>query len=326
MSMEGKILFINRIREKMAVVIPSDTMDAVTEIVRNVLEGFEMDQVQTGEGVNLDMLETYLDALSIQGRSKKTIERYRYEIKRMMKAVNVPTHQLTVFHLRAYLGAEKQRGISDRTLDGNRQVFSAYFNWLQREGLITKNPTANLGTIKCIKKVKDFFTDADIERLKEACHCKRDKAIVCFLLSTGARISEVTSLNRDAIDSINRECKVLGKGNKERIVYLDSVSAMMVSDYLNERKDDLPALFIGKGCDRLTPNGVRAMLKRLEAESGVNNVHPHKFRRTMATNMIRRGMPIQEVAAILGHEKIDTTMKYIVLDMTEVKNSFRKCS
>ena len=163
MSMEGKILFINRIREKMAVDIPSDTMDAVTEIVRNVLEGFEMDQVQTGEGVNLDMLETYLDALSIQGRSKKTIERYRYEIKRMMKAVNVPTHQLTVFHLRAYLGAEKQRGISDRTLDGNRQVFSAYFNWLQREGLITIERYETLSEAKkawIIRTVRDEYAHA----------------------------------------------------------------------------------------------------------------------------------------------------------------------
>ena len=143
-------------------------------------------------------------------------------------------------------------------------------------------------------------------------------------MSTGCRISEMTQLNRNDIDLTNLECTVLGKGNKERTVYLDPVAAMLIRDYLNERIDDYPALFIGKGTDRISPHGVRFMLNKVAEKSSVDHVHPHKFRRTLATNLIRHGMPIQEVASILGHDKLDTTMQYVVLDKTEVKHSYMK--
>jgi len=220
--------------------------------------------------------------------------------------------------------AEKERGISNGTLDGIRSTLSSYFGWLQKEGLIEKNPCGNLGTIKCAKVVRQPYSSEDLERLKEGCKTLRDKAIVSFLLSTGCRISEVCGLNRDDIHFDTLECKVLGKGNKERIVYLDAVSAMFVKRYLNGRKDDNPALFVGKFKERLEPGGTRIMLKALERRTGVENIHPHRFRRTLATNLISRGMAIQEVAAILGHERIDTTMKYVCLDKSAVKNSYRK--
>ena len=156
--------------------------------------------------------------------------------------------------------------------------------------------------------------------------CDRDKAIVCLLLSTGCRISELCALNRGDVDFQNKQCAVLGKGNKERTVYLDSVASMILKRYLKSRTDFSQALFVGKGTERLTPGGVRFMMKTLEEDSGVENVHPHRFRRTLATNLLNRGMPIQEVAKILGHEKLDTTMMYAFVDEQNVKASYCKYS
>lgn len=219
----------------------------------------------------------------------------------------------------------KNKGLADSTLEGQREIFSSYFNWLARECLIRNNPIANLGPIKCAKKVRLGYTDVDLEKLKSKCNSKRDKAIVCFLISTGCRISEMTGLNIGNVDFANKECTVLGKGNKEKTVYLDAISCMTLNDYLAERTDRNTALFVTqRGAKRLQPGSVRIMLKKVGALADVENVHPHKFRRTFATNLARRGMPLQEVAVILGHEKIDTTMKYCVIDKTTVKNDYLK--
>ena len=271
-----------------------------------------------------DLLDAYTAAMQIQGRSEKTIKRYRYLIGRMMREVSVPTRSITVYHLRQYLAKEKARGISDRTLESTRQVFSAYFNWLHREQLVDTNPTANLGAIKYPKKIKVTYSEIDIEKMKFCCKTLRDRAIICFLLSTGCRISEMVGLNRADVDLNNLECTVLGKGNKERTAFLDSVTGMLIRDYLAQRTDDSPALFVSRRGKRLSAQGVRAMMANLAKDSTVDHVHPHKFRRTLATSLIRHGMPIQEVAAILGHDKLDTTMQYVVLDKTDVKNSYRK--
>ena len=160
--------------------------------------------------------------------------------------------------------------------------------------------------------------------MKFGCKSARDRAIICFLKATGCRIGEVMRLNRTDVDFTTMECTVLGKGNKERTVYLDQVAALMLKSYLSQRTDDYPALFIGRGTERMTSNGIRKMLKELGQISNVTHVHPHKFRRTTATSLIRHGMPIQEVAAILGHDKLNTTMQYVVLDKTDIKNAYRK--
>ena len=182
----------------------------------------------------------------------------------------------------------------------------------------------NLGVIKVPKKEKKTYTDAELERLNWFCGNIRDRAILHFLRSTGCRISEITGLNRDQVNLELLECVVHGKGNKERTVYLDEVAGMLLAEYLNGRIDDVPALFINKQHDRLNPGGVRAMLNKLAEKAGVAHVHPHKFRRTLATGLARHGMPIQEVAKVLGHEKLDTTMKYVVLNKDDVKASYRR--
>ena len=324
MSIESKKTLLNNLERRLSEVLTASDMAKTMGALSDVLAGFDVQQIITADPGNDDMLGAYISALQIEGRSVKTIERYKYLIKRLMASVGVSTREVTVYHIRRFLAEEKARGIADRTLESMRQVYSAYFNWLQRENLIQLNPTANLGAVKYAKKVKTTYTEVDIEKLKFQCESIRDRAIICFLLSTGCRISEMTQLNRGDIDFTSLEVTVLGKGNKERTVYLDPVAGMTIKEYLASRKDDEPALFTGKGSERLTPGGVRFMLRNLADKTGVDHVHPHKFRRTLATNLIRHGMPIQEVASILGHDKLDTTMKYVILDKTDVKNSYRK--
>lgn len=324
MSMEAKSTLLSSLERRLAGLLTVEQMREAMEAAADLLGSYEVEQRQSSESVPDDLLDAYLSAMQVQGRSEKTLERYRYVIGRFMAWAKAPTREITVYHLRSYLSAEKKRGIADRTLEGYRQVFSAYFNWLQREGLIRANPTANLGAIKCARKVKTAYSDIELEQLKLQCPTLRDRAIMAFLASTGCRISEMTQLDRDSVDLNALECTVQGKGNKERTVYLSPVAGMLLKQYLAKRTDTAPALFTGKGSERLTPGGVRFMLRRIAGEAGVEHVHPHKFRRTLATNLIHHGMPIQEVAAILGHDKLDTTMQYVVLDKTDVKNSYRK--
>lgn len=324
MAIEAKVTLLGELERDLSDRLTAAQLAAVMSALADRLNSYTMERLVDFAGTSDDLLMAYINALSVEGRSEKTLERYRYIITRMMESVKVPTNRITVYHLRRYLTDEKTRGISDRTLEGYRQVFSAYFNWLQRERLIENNPTANLGAIKYAKKQKDIYSDADVERMKFSCKTLRDRAIICFLQATGCRVSEVVGLNRDDVDIFNLVATVLGKGNKERTVYLDQVAAMTLQAYLEARKDNSPALFAGKGTDRLQPGAIRQMLVKLGKNAKVTHVHPHKFRRTTATNLIRHGMPIQEVAAILGHDKLDTTMQYVVLDKTAVQYSYKK--
>ena len=324
MAIDVKVDFLQQTEKRLADSVTVSDMARIMNVISDVLQGYEMRSITAWSEDRDDLLRCYIDALSVECRSPKTLARYEYVIGRLMKFVKVPTRQITVYHLRNYLQAEKERGIGDSTLNGYREIFSAYFNWLQRENLIEKNPTANLGTIKVAKREKKIYSETDMEKLNSGCRTIRDRAILQFLASTGCRISEMTELNRDAVDLERLECIVHGKGNKERTVYLSEVAGMFIGQYLDSRKDDNPALFIGKGAVRLQPCGVRIMLKKLAAATGVDHVHPHKFRRTLATELCRHQMPIQEVANLLGHEKIDTTMRYVVLNKDDIRNSYRR--
>ena len=328
MSIADKQTFATELRDRLADKLTEANIDDVIYELTNQMAFYEIERRQ-GDVSRQDfdeMVSIFIDTKQIEGRSQKTLDRYEYLLKRFHDYDHTPIREITVFHIRQFLSYEKSRGLCDRTLTGYRNVFSSFFGWLHREGLLEHNPCANLMPIKCRKEVRKPYSDVDIEKLKEACSSTRDKAIVTFLLSTGCRISEVCGLNRGDIDFRNLECTVLGKGNKERTVYLNDIAAMQLSEYLNGRHDNCDALFIGKGTDRLHPGGIRKRLNELAEKAGVQNVHPHRFRRTLATNLITHGMPIQEVASILGHENIDTTMTYVYLDKMGVKNSYRKYS
>ena len=323
MAIEAKASFLKQLEKKLSTTVTADMMSRMLSIVSDVMEGYDMREVSLEEESD-DMLECFLQAMDVQSRSRKTIAHYRLILSKMLAEVKTSARRITVYHLRSYLAKKKEEGLKDSTLSHFREVFSSFFGWLFREGLIEKNPVVNLGTIKVAKETKKVFTDIDMEMMRRNCRRKVDKAIICFLASTGCRVAELVGLDRDAIDLENLECVVRGKGNKERTVYLDTVTAMYVRAYLASRTDDNPALFVTRTNERFQTGGIRDLLKRLEGTSGVEHVHPHKFRRTLATNMAKRGMPIQTIAAILGHEKIETTMEYIVLNKENTKMQYRQ--
>lgn len=328
MSIIAKQTFIAELRERLRTKMTLAEIEELSREISEQLTYYKMERVEEDDGRNEfeEFLSLFINTKRIEGRSEKTLDRYAYILKRYKETDPTPIHKITVYNIRQYLAKEKTRGIADSTLQGYRDVFSAFFGWIHRERLIPLNPCANLNPIKCKKEIRLPYTSVEIERLKEVCSSVRDKAIICFLLSTGCRISEVCGLNRADVDFNNLECTVLGKGNKERTVYLNSVAAMQLQKYLDSREDDGEALFIGKGTSRMQPGGIRKCLRVIGDRAGVPNVHPHRFRRTLATNLIKHGMPIQEVANILGHEKLDTTMMYVYLDKQSVKNSYKKYS
>lgn len=326
MAIDARQNMLNMIENGCAGILTVRDMPKVLRVINEVLDGFSVTQLHD-EALNSgddDLLGAFVASLKVSGRSEKTIVRYEYIIKRFMAYAKVRTRSVNVYHIRLWLSAEKERGIQDSTLEGNRQVLSSYFGWLHREGLIERNPMGNVGTIKVPKKLKKTYSGVDLERLNQACGCIRDRAILHFLRATGCRISEMTELNRNAVDLERLECIVHGKGDKERRVYLDDVAGEILREYLASRTDNEEALFIGKRLERLHPGGVRDMLKKLGKSAGVDHVHPHKFRRTKATDLTRHGMQIQEVAALLGHDKLDTTMRYVVLNNDDIKSSYRR--
>lgn len=326
MSIDSKRTLLSNIQNILADKMTATDLAGVIDEISMELSHYHVErnaEEDSGYEFN-EMLEAYLSTKQIEGCSKNTIKHYRCVLSRFRDSVNIPIRSITVFTIRNYLAKERERGLSDRSLEGYRQTFSSFFNWLQKEGLLSGNPCNNLGSIKYQKKVLTPYSDVDLECLKECCQNTRDRAIVHFLLSTGCRVSEVCALNRNDVDFVSLECKVLGKGNKERVVYLDPVAAMYIQRYFAERKDDSVALFAGKGSTRLSDNGIRDMLKRTAKLASIEKVHPHRFRRTLATNLIDHGMDIQNVKTILGHESINTTMTYVYIDKSNLKSAYRK--
>lgn len=325
MSMDAKLALMRDLETALQDDLTVSAMRKLTDAMSSVLNGYMVDQVRTETVSDTDdLMDAYLRAKMVEGLSPKTLKQYKRTLEKLVNFAGLPLGRITVGNIRSYLAAEKDRGISDRSLHKDRDVFSSCFGWLHREGMISLNPCGNIGSIKYAVKVMMPFSETDIERMKEACGNIRDKAIIAFLLSSGARISEVCALNRGDIDFQEMECIVMGKGSKERTVYIDDVAGMLLCRYFAGRKDNEEALFVGKANERLTDEGIRRMLKRIEKVSGVENIHPHRFRRTLATTLINRGMSIQEVARILGHSKIDTTMTYIYIEQANVKNNYRK--
>ena len=330
MAIDAKISFANQLEKRLEAELTVESMAKLMKAVMETLDHFDMREIEWGdEQEKDDLVECYLAALRVSGKSAKTIDRYAYLIGKLQKWCGIPIRRITVYHIREWIAKEKDRGIADSTLEGYRETFTAFFNWLQRESLIDKNPAANLSVIKRRKKKKPILSDVEIEKLLTGCLTSknplRDRAIIQFLMTSGCRISEMTGLNRDDVDLNSLEVIVLGKGDTERRVYLSPVAGMALREYLEARTDGNPALFIGKGNRRLQPNGVRVMLNTLAKRVCVEQrVHPHKFRRTLATNLKRRGMQVEEIAAILGHDKLETTMQYVMLDDDDIKQTYRR--
>lgn len=307
------------------------TADIVQDILLIELNNYEIQERCTDVVLADDsadrMLKKFLATKRIEGIAESTLLRYAEENKKLIRFLGKPLYEVSTYDIRFYLSYRRENSgkkLGNRTLDGMRRCYSSFFSWLSAEGLIGRNPCAAIKQIKYRKEVKKPYSAAEMEKLRRACANKRDLALLDFLYCTGCRVSEVARLNIDDIDFENMECTVLGKGNKERTVYLSEVAAMNLGEYLASREDGNEALFTGKGTERLGKNGIEVLLKRLGKKAGVINVHPHRYRRTLATNLLDRGMNIQDVAVILGHADLKTTQVYCYISQKNVKNAYSK--
>lgn len=276
---------------------------------------------------NLEYLTMFLNAKKLEGCSERTIQYYKVTIRHFLKLITEPIRKITTEQIRQYLvDYQAINNCSKVTVDDVRRNVSSFFSWLEEEDYILKSPMRRIHKIKTTKTVKNTITDEEIERLRDQCDCKRDLAIIDLLYSTGMRVGELVRLNIEDIDFNERECIVLGKGDKERRVYFDAKTKIHLQDYLANRSDTNPALFVSLDApyNRLQISGVEVRLRMLGRSLGIERIHPHKFRRTMATRAIDKGMPVEQVQKILGHSQIDTTMQYAIVNQNNVKESHRK--
>lgn len=319
---------INNVMVELQDFVSEDVYNRVQDVLSVELNKYELTERCTDVTVVDDtgerMLKTFAVVKSLEGLSDNTIKRYIRENKMLLDYLNMPLEDITTNDIRVYIASRRKEDVSNRTLDGMRRCYSTFFDWLHKEDVIPKNPCNGLKQIKYKKEIKKPFSAVELEKIKMACSNIRDTALVHFLYSTGCRVTEISNLNISDINFETQECTVLGKGNKERTVYVSDVSMMYLKEYLSARKGNSESLFTGKGTERLGKSGIEAILKRLEKKSGVPNVHPHRFRRTLATNLLDRGMSIQDVAEILGHADLKTTQIYCFISKENVKSSYKK--
>lgn len=329
--MDLRSTIINAVSAAVCTLLTSEQLQAVQDALTMQLNAYEV-QARTTEIAVVDntpdaMLQKFIATKRIEGKSEATLRRYHDTCYMMIHTLCRPLHEITTYDLRYYLATYKaQRNVSNRTLDGIRRCFSSFFCWLSAEGLIGRNPCAALAQIKYTKVVKKPYTAPEMERLKQACTNIRDLALLEFLYASGCRVSEVVRLNRTDINFLTRDAIVLGKGNKERTIYLTPVALMHLTDYLNTRADSNPALFasVKSPYKRLSKAGIETALKAIGKRAGVENVHPHRYRRTLATNLLDRGANIQDVAAILGHADLKTTQVYCYISQHNVQAAYRR--
>ena len=292
-----------------------------------LFSAFAEEKVEKQKLENCDYLDLFLDAKRIEGCSARTIRYYQTTIQHMLNSIHDPVRKISTETIRDYLVEYQQiNGCSNVTIDNVRRIISSFFSWLEEEDYILKSPMHRIHKIKTKSVVKETISDEEIERLRDNCGNARDLAIIDLLYSTGIRVGELVNINIADVSFEQRECIVFGKGNKERRVYFDAKAKIHLQQYLNTRTDDNPALFVTLDAphDRLKISGVEIRLRMLGKKVGVSRIHPHKFRRTMATRAIDKGMPIEQVQKILGHSQIDTTMQYAIVNQENVKTAHRK--
>ncbi len=327
--MDIRINVIQKVMEKLKGRVTNETAAIVQDILTLELNDYEINEKCTAlsdiDNSAEGQLRKFIATKRIEGIADTTLKRYYDTNRQMLSFLNKPIYEITTFDLRFYLSYRRQTsGISNRSLDGMRRCYCSFFKWLTCEGILTKNPCMGLSQIKYKKTIKKPYSPTELEKLRKACDNIRDLAIVDFLYCTGCRVSEVSRLDISDINFDTLECTVVGKGNKERIVYLYPVAAMHLQEYLNTRNDYSSALFVGKGSDRLGKNGIESLLRRVGIQAKVENVHPHRFRRTLATNLLDRGMNIQDVAAILGHCDLKTTQIYCYISQSNIRAAYQK--
>lgn len=276
---------------------------------------------------NPKLIDAFVAAKRIEGCSEKTLKYYRITIETMVASIDKGIRHIQTEDLRSYLTDYQSKNQSSRvTIDNIRRILSSFFSWLEDEDYILKSPVRCIHKVKTATNIKETYTDEDLEKMRDNCTELRDLAMIDMLASTGMRVGEMVLLNRNDIDFNERECIVFGKGSKERVVYFDARTKIHLQNYLRSRKDDNPALFVSlkSPYERLKIGGVEVRLREFGKQLGLQRVYPHKFRRTLATTAIDKGMPIEQLQQLLGHRKIDTTLQYAMVKQSNVKIAHRK--
>lgn len=321
---------INRILYCMQDVLQEEQLTELRSVLRNVLCTYRVEEERqeirvVDESWRID-LDEYLMSKALEGKSPDTVGRYRYELSRLLLYINKAVVNITDVDISNYMRAYKKiRGVCNQTLKNIRAVYSSFFSWLRDRDRIRRNPMVLVEQIKVEKKIKKPYTDTERELMLRNCKTIRDKAIMEFFYSTAVRVSELAALNRDDIRFASKDLTVFGKGSKERITYLNERSHMYLKEYLDSRTDNNPALFVSerKPHQRLSKTGIEDIIRRTGRRVDVH-AYPHRFRRTAATNALNRGMPVQEVAQLLGHAKLETTMIYCTVEQESVQFHHRK--
>lgn len=274
-----------------------------------------------------DLLALFLAAKRIEGCSEKSLKYYQATTQAMLDGIGKPIKEIVTEDTRQYLtNYQRERHSSRVTIDNIRRILSSFFSWLEDEDYILKSPVRRIHKVKTASNIKETYSDETLELMRDSCSEMRDLAMIDLLASTGMRVGEMVLLNRDDVDFAERECVVFGKGDKERMVYFDARTKLHLQAYLESRSDDNPALIVSLKApfNRLSIGGVETRLRELGRQLGVHKVHPHKFRRTLATMAIDKGMPIEQLQQLLGHKRIDTTLQYAMVKQSNVKLAHRK--
>lgn len=321
---------INEVMQGMLGCLNNVQLERLQEVLEHSL--FQKQISEAEEEVNAaltneQLLENFLAAKRIEGCSEKSLTYYRTTIEAMTAKVDKNVREMETDDLRAYLtDYQQEKNPSKVTVDNIRRILSSFFSWLEDEDYILKSPVRRIHKVKAALTIKETYTDEALEKMRDNCEEPRDLALIDMLASTGMRVGELVLLNKDDINFEERECVVLGKGSKERVVYFDARTKIHLQNYLQGRTDDNPALFVSLRAphERLKIGGIERRLRELGKRLDIEKVHPHKFRRTLATMAIDKGMPIEQLQQLLGHKRIDTTLHYAMVKQSNVKIAHKK--
>ena len=321
--------------------ITKDMEDSLTDYQLNKLkesliinfEGVELiiktDELKHQEELdeNKNMIDSFISSKQVEGCSERTIKYYKEIIEKFVNGFDKSIKQISTNEIRNYLSNYKENSsCGSTTIDNIRRVLSSFFSGLEDEDYIIKSPVRRIHKIKTAVVVKEVLTDENLERLRDECENIRDLSLIELLISTGMRVGELVNLNINSLNFEDRSCIVLGKGNKEREVYFDAKTKLHLKEYISKRNDSNDALFVSmrEPHPRLSISGIELIIRTLGINSNISKVHPHKFRRTLATMAIDKGMPVEQVQKLLGHVKIETTMNYALVNQSNVKISHRR--
>ena len=324
-----KTEIITEILQQMLPYLDNAQLKQLKQVMEQTLFHYEVTGAETKpeEDDSNDFIAMFIAAKRIEGCSEKTLKYYQTTIDAMVSSLGKNVRHILTEDLRAYLTEYQSKNQSSRvTIDNIRRILSSFFSWLEDEDYIIKSPARRIHKVKAALTIKETYTDEALEKMRDNCEEPRDLALIDMLASTGMRVGELVLLNRDDINFEERECVVFGKGSKERMVYFDARAKIHLQNYLQERTDDNPALFVSLRAphERLKIGGIERRLRELGKRLDIEKVHPHKFRRTLATMAIDKGMPIEQLQQLLGHKRIDTTLQYAMVKQSNVKLAHRK--